>query len=164
VANWSAVTEYRHGQQVEHRVAGLVQKYVVDLGHERVLGRHAILGFLLWAVFARIGQIFVANRDHAAVVPGVIDAAVLHCERQIALQTKRAQQLLHALERPALLHQIVDVLMRRVGRRNIVDAHAVGLRRIGRRRGLGALSERETWNDQRECTNKDARRSHETST
>ena len=82
-----------------------------------------------------VRQQFVADRDDFVVVPGVDGAvATRDLEGQRIGQAKRSQQFLQMFEGPALLHLVVDRLVRRILRRHILVSDLVGFAFRRRRR------------------------------
>src|SRR5262245_53990035 len=117
-------------------MAEFMQRSVGHGSEQRIDRRDAIRGG-----FARRGppdllDIFVADRDHPILVPGVGFAiAALGLHEQRPWQTEGAEKLAQILERAYFLQLVVNHLVRGVLRRAVINLDSVWLCRA-RMRGL----------------------------
>ena len=126
------VAEARHLEQLECSVAHLVGNDVEELPERCIGSRHSIRQRLLRQPSEDFGDVLVADAYRRPVIPSVHDpTAIAGPEGQFDWQTEGAQQLLQLLQGSVLLEHILNRVIGRVRRREILDLNSVGLR-LGR--------------------------------
>src|SRR5262249_14186391 len=116
----------RHLQHVEHRVTHLVAKDIEGLAEHGVVRCDAPGGRFLGHRLVNFVQVLIANDHIRSLIPSIRDSvASYRPECQIDWQSEWAEHFLQLLKRPVLLEEVVERLVRWVGRWYIFDQYAI---------------------------------------